>query len=308
MRKGYQALGVILAIAGWMIGPPSGRSQESVPAHMVVTAEPHKGNDVPEIRKEDVQVYQGRERRQVADWMPLRGETGALQLFILLDDSSHTNVGSQFGEIRSFIESQPPTTAVGVGYMRDGTVDITQNLTTEHDLAAKALRLPMGNLGAFASIYLSIQDVIKRWPETPVRREILVISDGIDYFGGTGPANPYVDNCIEQAQKAGILIYAIYATGVGYYGHSLWRVNWGQNYLSEVAQETGGEAYFLGYETPVSFGPYLENINQRLNHQYKLTFLAKPEKKPGLQSVRLRTEVPKVELAAADRVFVPAGM
>ena len=28
MRKGYQALGVILAIAGWMIGPPSGRSQE----------------------------------------------------------------------------------------------------------------------------------------------------------------------------------------------------------------------------------------------------------------------------------------
>jgi len=217
-------------------------------------------------------------------------------------------VGSQFGEIRSFIESQPPTTAVGIGYMRDGTVDITQNLTTEHELAAKALRLPMGNLGAFASIYLSIQDVIKRWPETPVRREIVVISDGIDYFGGTGPANPYVDNCIEQAQKAGILIYAIYATGVGHYGHNLWRMNWGQNYLSEVAQETGGEAYFLGYETPVSFGPYLADISGRLEHQYMLTFLAKPGKKPGLQSVKLKTEVPKVELAAADRVFVPAAM
>ena len=136
----------VLAPAGLMIVPTSSRSQEPVPVHMVVTAEANRGPDFPEIRKEDVQAYQGRERRQVADWTPLRGERGALQLFILLDDSSHTNVGSQFGEIRSFIESQPPSTAVGIGYMRDGTVDITQNLTTEHDLAAKALRLPMGNL------------------------------------------------------------------------------------------------------------------------------------------------------------------
>ena len=139
MKNGYEALGIILAIAGLMIGAPRGRSQEPVPARMVVTAEAHRGPDVPEIRKEDVQVYQGRERRQVADWTPLRGEAGALQLFILLDDSSHTNVGSQFGEIRSFIESQSPTAAVGFGYMRDGTVEITQNLTTEHELAAKAL-------------------------------------------------------------------------------------------------------------------------------------------------------------------------
>src|ERR1700719_2204950 len=176
MRKNHHALLSVLALAGLMIGPTRSRSQEPVPVHMVVTAEAHRGPDVPEIRKEDVQVYQGRERRQVADWTRLRGEAGALQLFILLDDSSHTNVATQFGEIKSFIESQPETTAVGIGYMRDGTVDITQNLTTEHNLAAKALRLPMGNLGAFASIYLSIHDVIKRWPETPVRRVMVVIS------------------------------------------------------------------------------------------------------------------------------------
>jgi hypothetical protein len=309
MRKSYQALGMVLAIAGSM-GLPAQKSlaQEPVPAHMVVTAEAHRGPDVPEIRKEDVIVYQGKERKQVVDWTPLRGERGALQLFILMDDASHANVGSQFEEIKAFISSQAATTAVGVGYMRDGTVDIAQDLTTEHELAARALRLPMGNLGAFASIYLSIEELIKRWPESPVRREIIVISDGIDYFGGTGPANPYVDSAVERAQKAGIIIYALYATGVGHYGHSFWRMNWGQNYLSELAQETGGEAYFLGYETPVSFGSYLADIRQRLNHQYLLVFLAKPGKKPGLQSVRLRTEVPKVELAAADKVFVPAAM
>jgi hypothetical protein len=309
MRKSYQALGMVLAVAGSM-GLPAQKSlaQEPVPAHMVVTAEAHRGPDVPQIRKEDVIVYQGKERKQVVDWTPLRGERGALQLFILMDDASHANVGSQFEEIKAFISSQASTTAVGVGYMRDGTVDITQDLTTEHELAARALRLPMGNLGAFASIYLSIEELIKRWPESPVRREIIVISDGIDYFGGTGPANPYVDSAVERAQKVGIIIYALYATGVGHYGHSFWRMNWGQNYLSELAQETGGEAYFLGNETPVSFGSYLADIRQRLNHQYLLVFLAKPGKKPGLQSVRLRTEVPKVELAAADKVFVPAAM
>jgi len=64
-------------------------------------------------------------------------------------------------------------------------------------------------------------------------------------FGGVGPTNPYVDTAIEQAQRAGVIIYAIYATGIGHFGHTYWRFFWGQNYLSKVTTETGGEAYFL---------------------------------------------------------------
>jgi hypothetical protein len=94
---------------------------------------------------------------------------------------------------------------------------------------------------------------------------------------------------------------------VGHFGHSFWRINWGQNYLSQIADETGGEAYFLGDETPVSFAPYLDDLTHRLAHQYLLAFLPKPEKKAGLQRVKLRTEVPNAELVAADNVYVPAG-
>jgi hypothetical protein len=226
---------------------------------------------------------------------------------VLLDDALRpVSLGPQLEDLRRFINLQAETTAIGVGYMRDGTVDIVQNLTTEHTQAAKALRLPLGTVGAMASPYLSISDLIKRWPETKSRREILVISDGIDRFGGVGPANPYVDAAIEQSQRAGIIVHAIYATGVGHYGHTSWRFFWGQNYLSKMASETGGEAYFLGYENPVSFAPYLEDLTRRLTHQYLLTFLARPEKKARLQSVRLWTEVPNAELVAADRVYVPA--
>jgi hypothetical protein len=44
-------------------------------------------------------------------------------------------------------------------------------------------------------------------------------------------------------------------------------------------------------------------LGRRLLHQYLLTFLAKPVKKSGMQSVKLRTEVSNAELVAADRHF-----
>jgi hypothetical protein len=274
---------------------------------MVITAEARHGAQEPDLNREDVTVYLGRTRTQVADWAPLRGEHAGLELFLLLDDSSDVSLGSQLEDLRQFILLQPPTTLIGVGYTRDGGVDTVQNFTDDHVLAAKALRLPLGNIGAFASPYLSLSDLLKRWPESPLRHEVLMITDGIDRFGGVGPANPYVDTAIEQAQKAGVLVHSIFASGVGHFGRMQWPVYWGQNYLSEIATETGGQAYFLGYETPVSFAPYLQDLSRRLNHQYLLTFLAKPEKKPGLQRVRVRTEVPNVELVAATKVFVPAG-
>lgn len=309
MRNRYFAFAVVFVLAALAFSSHTVESRvpaaSTVPVHMVVTAEARHGTDVPVITREDVTVNQGRERVQVTDWVPLEGEHAALQLFVLMDDASGATLGAQLEDLRRFILSQPPSTAIGVGYMRDGTVDILQNLSGDHALAAKALRLPLGTAGALASPYLSIGDLIKRWPESPVRREILMVSDGIDRFGGVGPANPYVDTAIEQAQRAGVIIYAIYATGIGHFGHTYWRFFWGQNYLSKVTTETGGEAYFLGYDTPVSFSPYLDDLTRRLTHQYLLTFLAKPGKKPGLQPVKIRTEVPNAELVAADMVYVP---
>jgi len=280
-------------------------SPSAPPVHLVVTAEARHGAEIPVIAPNEVQVYEGREKQQVTDWIPLTGDHAALQFFILIDDASSPSIGSQFDDIKAFIALQPATTLIGVGYMRDGTVDIRQNLTADHAAAAGALRLPLGNGGAFSGIYLSISDLIKRWPTAPLRREILVISDGIDQFGGSGPANPYVDTAIEDAQKAGVIVHAIYSSGVGHYARSYYRAYWGQNYLSQVADETGGEGYFLGYQTAVSFAPYLQDLARRLSHQYLLTFIPKPEKKGGLVRVKVRTEMSSVELIAASSVYVP---
>jgi hypothetical protein len=309
-RLFISAVLIVLAIPalGARLHPAEAQlSPGTVPAHMLVTVEARSGAEDPAVTRDDVVVMQGRDRDQVTGWTPFQSDKPDLQFFVLIDDSSRTSLGTQLEDIRKFITSQRSTAAIGVAYTQNGAVQIAQDPTSDHDRAARALRLPLGAVGAFDSLYLSIEDLIKRWTESPDRREILVISDGVDQFGGTGAANPYVDSAVEKAQSAGIIIYAIYASGVGHWGRTLWRINWGQSYLSEIADETGGESYFLGLETPVSFAPYLDDVNRRLMHQYELEFLAKPGKKAGLQPVKLRSEVPNAELVGAEKVYVPAG-
>ena len=164
----------------------------------------------------------------------------------------------------------------------------------------------MGMRGANGSPYFSLTDLIKRWPTSTARREVFMVSDGIDLYYGTGDLNdPYVQEAIDNAQRAGILVSAIYSPGVGHFSHSYWQTYWGQLYLSELAEKTGGEAYYIGFNgPPVSFEPYLEDFAHRLTNQYLLTFLAKPPKKAGLVPVKLRTEVKNADLISADRVYV----
>jgi hypothetical protein len=44
----------------------------------------------------------------------------------------------------------------------------------------------------------------------------------------------------------------------------------------------------------------------RLNHQYILEFVPTPQKKAGMRSVKLETELHNVDLIAASQVYIPA--
>ena len=311
MKKHFLLLGIVVVLAVLLAGLPLAAQENSAPTgpsvNLVATVEARHGSNVPTITREDVMVYQGRDRDKVTEWLPLQGDHAGLELFILLDDSSNVSLGSQLEDIRQFILAQPVSTKIGIAYMQNGIAQVMQNLNSDHTLAAKALRLPLGSPGANASPYFSLGDLIKRWPENPERREVIMVTDGIDRYWGSGPDDAYVDTVIEQAQRAGVIVYAIYTPGEGHYGHSYWRTYWGQNYLSQLADETGGEGYYLtGSAPPVSFTPYLSDVSRKLNNQYLLTFIAKPQKKAGMERIKLQTEVPNAELVSADRVYVPA--
>jgi hypothetical protein len=278
----------------------------TVPVQMTVTVEAHHGKEVPVLNKEDVMVFQRKERLRVTNLVPRQGEQAPLQLFILIDDGSGVTLGSQLGDLRQFIETQPATTSIGIGYMRNGTIQVTQDLTADHPNAAKSLRLPLSSPGVAASPFLALSDLIKRWPASAARHEVILVTSGVDPLGGT-LVDPYLDAAIEHAQRAGIIVYAIYTPGAGHSGHSYWRMNWGQNHLAQIAEETGGESYMLGFGPPVSFAPYLAEIAEHLAHQYVVTFLITPGKKAGFQPVRFTTEVPNAEIVNAGKVYVPAN-
>jgi hypothetical protein len=286
----------------------------TVPVKMTVTLDVlGEGKRVPTVNREDVLVKQGKDSLKVADWIAACEDRAGLDLFILIDDASDTSLGVQLNDLRAFVNSQPATTSIGIGYMRNATVQITQNFTKDHAAAAKALRLPLGSTGAYGSPYLSVIDLMKRWPEHTNRREVIMITDGIDRARrglpsrGLAPISPDVDCASTVAQRTGTIIHTIYSPGVGRLHHNYWEANNGQNGIAKLSDETGGGSFFLGLQPAVSFQPYLDRIQKILENQYVLTFQAKPNKKAGLQRVNLITEVAGVELASADNVWVPAA-
>ena len=271
---------------------------------MTVTLDPSHGREVPALQPEDVLVYHGKDRLPVAQWTPLKGDQAGLELYILIDDASGMSLGGELASIRHFIEEQPASTLVGVAYMRADSAEIVQNITADHAKASAALRLPFGRIAAGSSPYLALADLLKKWGTCCVRREVLMISSGIDPLGGFGPENPYVDTALQAAQRAGVIVFAIYTPRVGHGSHSYWQMNWGQNHLSQIAEETGGESYMLGYNAPVSFDPYLKDIAEHLKHQFEVTFLMPAPPKPELMPVRFATEVPGAEIVAAPKAWV----
>ena len=308
----------ILALALGMISLPAlaaahkpDSTSGDVPVRMVVTVKAHHDGQVPAVSADDVKVYQRDKRDAVTSWLPLQGDRAGLQLYILIDDTSRDSVSLQFKSIAKFIEDQPDTTAIAIGYMRNGTVATVQELTKDHALAEKALRLPLGASVGYTSPYLSLSELMKKWPETADRREILMITSGIDPLGGgfsSSPYNnPYLQEAFDRAQRGGFIVYSIYTPGSGVPSRGF-RTQLQQSGLDLLAQKTGGDTYYLGFGAPVDFTPYLDDVSYCLKHQYELTFLAKgSSKKPTLEPVKVKTEMPNMGLTTAEDGYVKTG-
>jgi hypothetical protein len=282
-------------------------SAPGVPVSIVISLEPKRGNTIPPVEAQDITVQEGREKRPVTRLVPLEGR---MQLMLLIDDSARGTFDTEIGTLKQFVTSLPADTEVAIAYMRNGMAEITAPFTRDHAAAANGIRIAMGPGGADVSPYDSLSDAIKRWPQSGAeRKEVVMISSGVEALGGGfTPDNPYVDAGIQDAQKAGVTVYSIYSPSVGHLGHSFWRNTWGQNFLSQLSDETGGESYMIGFGSPVTFQPFLQQILQQLRHQYLLTFLARPEQKSGLQPIKVNILEKDASVAAPDKVYVRAGM
>ena len=316
----------VLALSGQILSGQEKAAPRTVPVHVVITdMAVRSDNELPRLRQDEVKVKQGKTFLQVTQLIPAQGDNAALQLMILLDDTLDPVVGGNLNDIKEFIKAQPPSSLIGIGYMSSAGVNIVQNFTADHDLAIKAVRLPRGGFSTMDSPYLSLISLVKGWPQQNVRREILMLSDGIDRLRGEKPrpsqlgpslgpvyhSMPTISvdatSASEISQRYNVIVHSLYAAGVGRAGRSSWDLQLGLSGLSKIADETGGECYSLGTSNLVSFKPYLERFQRTLDNQYYLVFLGIPKKNAGLQRVTILTEVSNSEIAAPNNVWVPAA-
>jgi hypothetical protein len=309
--RSYTPSLLLFFLAFATVAPARAKSQPSsdgsqVPVTTTVTVLGPKFTAPPPLTKEDILVYSGKTRLQTINWVPAQAQKAPLELAIVIDNSaSQFGVGSQINDLAGFISLLSKSTAVGVFYAMDGTVQTASPFTTNHDAAAKSLRLPFGRgAGDSPSVYLSLSDLVKnRWPVTGARREVLLISSGVDRLD-RGPQSPYVAASIEDVQKAGVEVHAIYTDGVRF-GETL-RGQFAQSNLVMLTEGSGGYNFFEGVSTPVSFTPFLKQLDMVLHNQYLLTFAIDRSKKPKgeLRSIEIRTEQRNVDFKYPKQVLV----
>jgi hypothetical protein len=275
----------------------------------LVTVE-SKSEQMPALANMTISVNGKKE--QLTGWSQVPA-TGA-QIAILIDDGLRESVGRELGDLKQFVAGLPQDSEVFIGYMRNGTVITDQGFTTDHATASEKFHLPEGTPGISASPYFCLSEFVKHWPSNrPAARFVMMITNGVDpYNGSTSVMNqdsPYVQTATEDAQRAGVSVSSLYFSDAGRFMRG-GRANFsGQSYLTQVAEGTGGVAYYEGQGNPVSMTPYLNQFQHAISETFIATFRADASGKNGKNLVRIKatTDLHGVKVHAPENV-VPGNM
>jgi hypothetical protein len=192
-----------------------------------------------------------------------------------------------------------------IGYLRTGSLQVKQKFTNDLEKAANALRPPSG----FASAgpynpYVEVIEALKKFDSQPSgRRAILLVSDGLDISRGVDSSLPTqsvdLQRAVNESQRRSVAIYGFYAPTLVASTNPGLAAN-AQSSLLRLSNETGGHAFFQGTGVPVSFEPFLRELDVSLEKQVALTFLSTHSKK-GFHRLEVRSVTPGV------RVTFPTG-
>jgi VWFA-related protein len=229
------------------------------------------------------------------------GTNSPITLAVLIQEDLVPSVGNETKALADFIRKLPRGSRVMVGYLRTGSLQVKQRFTNDLERAAKALRPPAGFASASPyNPYVEVIEALKRFESQPLgRRAILLVSDGLDISRGVDSSSPTqsidLQRAINESQRRAVAIYGFYApTLVAASNPSL--VSNAQSSLLRLSNETGGMAFFQGTGAPVSFEPFLRELDVSLQKQAALTFLSTHLKK-GFHRIDVKSSTPGVRVA-----------
>ena len=195
-----------------------------------------------------------------------------LNLAVLIQDDVTQRVGNELGRTRQFIRQLPAGSRVMVGYVTSGSLQVRQAFTTDLELAARSLRLPVGNSAAAPyNPFVEVREALRKFPADGKNfNALLLVSDGLDVSRGFDPSTTVhsgdLNNAVREAQQRGVAVYTFYAP-TPLTASSRTAANLGQSALNRLTKETGGRAFFQGTDF-VSFDPYFRDFSRTLNRQF----------------------------------------
>ena len=288
---------------------PIGFAQEEQGVgRVVVTVLPKKdGDPVPNVSADGMKLKVNGKDVSVGRVTPLSGARGGLEFVVLIDSSARTSLGRQMDDISQFIKSLPPGSKSAIGYMQNGTAMMSGPLSTNPAETLQGLHMPNGSAGSSASPYFCLSDLARRWPSNDgaARREVLMVTDGVDPYNlRFDPDNPYIQSAIRDSVRAGLVVYSIYWRGQARIDNTQYESNAGQSLTMMVSDATGGKSFYQGMGNPVSFSPFLDELNRRLRNQYELSFTAPFKGKAQVEQMKLNFKVVGSTVDAPQQVFV----
>ncbi len=222
------------------------------------------------ILREDGELQREISRRSQVD--------SPMTLAILFQDDLVSSVAVEIKNMANFIRNEPGGDRAMVAYIRPGSLEVRRKFTNELDKAAQSIRAPqsLASAGAY-NPYVEIIEGLRRFDSQPMgRRAMIVVSDGIDVARGVDSSTPSqsldLQRAISEAQRRGVAIYSIFAPPAAATMAGL-TLN-GQSCLQRLSDETGGRAFFQGSAAPVSFDPFLKEIDLLLKMQIAYTYLS----------------------------------
>ena len=296
---------MLLAVPGFAQGEKEGQGQA------IITILPkHDGDPAPNVSAQDLGVKVNGKDSKVTTWAALRSDKDPIELVVLIDGSARSSLGRQLEDLSQFVKTLPPNIRATIGYMQNGIASLAGPLTADHAAVLQGLHIPAGSAGSNGSPYFCLSDLAKRWPsqDTSVRREVLMVTDGVDEYNRRyDPEDPYVLAAANDAVRAHMVVYTIYWRNQGRFDTTGYANNDGQNLLLAITQATGGKSFWEGTGNPVSFQPYLEELTRRFKNQYELSFVTPLKGKPEIDNLKLKFKAPGEEVDAPQQVFVVNG-
>jgi len=231
-----------------------------------------------ELQNIDLSIHEDGEPQTIISLRGI-GTNSPITLTVLIQEDLVPSVGNEIKDMAAFIRQLPRGSRVMVGYLRTGSLQVKQRFTTDLEKAAGTLRPPTG----FASNspynpYVEVIEALKRFDGQPLgRRAILLVSDGLDISRGVDSSSPTqsvdLQRAVNESQKRGVAIYSFYAPSIVTAAHPELSSN-AQSSLQRLSDETGGIPFFQGTGAPVSFVPFIRELDTSLQKQAALTFLS----------------------------------